>query len=90
MRPTRPRDIATPESPMGPADPKRPLVDQARFTLFLKLNARFSLPMSSIALNTWNGKDNRLSRHRHHCCLRIRVLAIGTEGEQMTVPKARR
>ena|SRR5665647_1672205 len=88
--PESPKGTNAPESPMGPADPKRPLVDQARFTVFLKLNARFSLPMSFIALNSRYGKDNRLSRHRHHCCVCIRLLAIGTEGEQMTVPNARR
>jgi hypothetical protein len=57
----------------------------ARFTLFLKLNARFSLPMSSIALNSRDGKDHRLSRHRHHRRVRIRLLAIGTDEAQMTI-----
>jgi hypothetical protein len=73
-----------------PCGPQAILSKPSQFTVFLNLNARFSLPMSSIALNTWNGKDNRLSRHRHHCCLRIRLLAIGPEREQMTVPNARR
>jgi hypothetical protein len=57
----------------------------ARFTLFLKLNTRFSLPMSSIALNSRDGKDHRLSRRRHHRRVRIRLLAIGTDEAQMTI-----
>ena len=62
----------------------------ARFTVFLKLNARFSLPMSSIALNLRDGKDHRLSLHRHHCRVRIRLLAIVTDEAQMTHFAARR
>jgi hypothetical protein len=58
--------------------------------MFLKPNARFSLPISSISLNSRNGKDHRLSRHRHHRCVRIRLLAIGTDGAQMTHPNQRR
>ena len=62
----------------------------SQFTVFLNLNARFSLPMSSIALYVRHGKDHRLSLRRHHCCVRIRLLVIGAEGEQMTHPNAHR
>jgi hypothetical protein len=72
---SRPFDDVQLMSALPPFERWRP----ARFTLFLKLNARFSLPMSSIALNSRDGKDHRLSRHRHHCRVRIRLLAIGTD-----------
>jgi hypothetical protein len=78
---SRPFDDVHLISALPPFERWRP----AQFTLFLKLNARFSLPMSSIALNSRDRKDNRLSRHRHHCRVRIRLLAIGTDEAQMTI-----